>query len=253
MHRGFVRAFGALCLPLLATAMLGAQVRVQAAAPAYELVDVSPTSGHAAAFGVNNAGQVVGGGAGGQGFIWSEAGSTILKSIPRDSASIAVAVNANGLVVGQSRGALPRAIQWKKGKPKLLGKLAGLPISLAETINARGQAVGWASNESGGLWPVLWSGGHAKKLRTLPGSTWSGAHAINNQGQIVGYSEVGGIAHGVQWEGKRFTDLGLLPGYPESSATALNEVGQIVGCAQDGARGKAILWQDGQDVFHAFQ
>ncbi len=61
--------------------------------------------------------------------------------------------------MGQSQGVVHRAVIWKKGKPKLLGKLRGLPYSGGADLNDRGIVVGSASDGAVDLFPVRWAGG----------------------------------------------------------------------------------------------
>jgi uncharacterized membrane protein len=230
---------------VVATATLSRAEWVRAADPTYEVVDLGPTGGESAAYGVNNIGQVAGNGAG-RGFLWSSQGFLTLPPVKRDDACGAVGVNAQGIVVGNSVGTVNRAVRWQHGKPKLLAKPAGTRSSLAAAINDQGQIAGYVIKKNWERWAILWTGSQAKKLRPLAGANWSQAWGINNRSQVVGNSGTGGAFHAVIWEGKQVTDLGLLPGYTKSLATDLNEIGQIVGTAEDLEEGeKAVLWQNG--------
>ncbi len=248
-----VRARLSLCCFLLLAALAAVRAPRPAVAgtvPAYSITALAlPTpsqSGYLTA--VNGSGQVVGwSGVNGssRGFLLQDGAGAVLPPHRRDIDSHALGINDRGVVVGYSRGAFTRGVLWKKGKPKLLKSLRGLPYSTAHDVNDRGQIVGDASKGQGDLVPVLWKGSSARKLPVLPGATRSLARAINNRGQIVGYSGSGQISYACSWERGRITKLPLVGGYTESSAEDLNEAGQVVGSVSQDSAGPAVVWQEG--------
>jgi len=150
--------------------------------------------------------------------------------------SEAVAINARGEVIGNSRNnswsgsnPLTRAFLWRGGKLIALGTLGG-PSSQANAINDRGQIVGWAETRSGKTHAFLWENGHMRDLGVPPGTDSSEAVAITNTGLVAGVANRSG--HVVVWQYGRIRDLGR-PWSPSREAgtlvEALNERGQIVG------------------------
>jgi len=113
---------------------------------------------------INDAGQVVGGmsfSAGWRAFLWSAtSGATDLGTLPApyNFESEAMAINASGIVVGESYTtwgtdkyptSLPTAFVYVDGKMEDLNNLTSLPagctLDAATAINASGQIVGWGN------------------------------------------------------------------------------------------------------------
>jgi probable HAF family extracellular repeat protein/T5SS/PEP-CTERM-associated repeat protein len=151
-----------------------------------------------AAYGVNDAGQVVGGSydasANFHAFLWQGGAMQDLGTLGGDY-SAAEAVNENGQVVGTARLAngSPYAFLWD-GAMQDLGSL-GWDSSIAYDINDDGIVVG-ALQSGATSHAFLWADGQMVDLNTLipAGSGWvlNEARAINNQGRIVGFGLVGG-------------------------------------------------------------
>jgi len=165
------------------------------------------------AFGVNNAGQVVG---------W--------------------AYDANGF---------PWAF-LKKGNQDMenLGALGG-NASYARGINDAGQVVGDAIDANGIFWAFQMNTGQAmQNLGSLKGEG-SVAYAINNNGQVVGSADTGegfDRAFLKNPNQKMMEDLGALGG-TWSKAYAINDRGWIVGEANDAdGRPRAFLKRPGHDM-----
>ncbi|MHB0947394.1 MAG: hypothetical protein ACYC3B_09505 [Sedimentisphaerales bacterium] len=188
------------------------------------------------ATGINDIGQVIGGGSG-IGYIWSESegfrelgalGDQILKY------SNPTAINNRGQVVGQSDG---QAFIWSSSTG-----IAAIGMEFAWDINNEGYVVGY-SGDGSTRQACLWNSqtGHRRDLGTFGWST-SEAYAINDSGDIVGVvSSSTGQYRGfvLQNDG----DLFIL----NNSALAINNLGQVVG--NNG--GQKFIWteQDGvQDI-----
>jgi probable HAF family extracellular repeat protein len=178
-------------------------------------------------------------------------------------------MSANGLIVGFSQNGefdplVPgfpevRAVLWHDGKIIDLGTLAeGGFESLANAVNNRGQAVGFALNTvedscSFVGFPTqtrafLWQNGAIQDLGTLGGPD-ANAELINDAGQIAGtsYTELINAdtgcpsIHPFLWQNGTMFDIGTLGG-TWSDVTALNQRGELVG----------ISTLTGDQSFHPF-
>jgi probable HAF family extracellular repeat protein len=210
---------------------------------------------HATAFGINDAGQVVGetwkcDGEGEpgpvHGFVWD--GRQMTDLTPEVSSSTARAINSAGQIVG-SRGAFDasHAFLWDPARGTDLGTLGGTS-SIAHAINATGQIVGSSrtpGTEYGGGpdHAFLWDNGVMTDLGTL-GGEYSIAYGINAGRQVVGTSNrtAGGPPRAFFWENGIMKDLGAMAG-DSSGAQAINDAGQVVGWSATPDGGvHATLW-----------
>ena len=198
-----------------------------------------------AAYGINNAGQIVGTsfGANNNALIWTPTSGSYVNpptTLPNGgSANVsAFAINAMGQVVGSAAGP---SILWTP-VVGVFGSPISLPTGLATAINANGVIVGVAS---GG--PVIWIPilGVYNLPTTLPIGGFSNLvpEGINDAGTIVGGS--GAVA--VLWtlNNNIYSPPALLPsGVYTSGTTAkgINAAGQIVGVGNAGAGERPILW-----------
>ncbi len=113
------------------------------------------------AAGINSKGQVVGssdlrGDQTFHAFLWTQAtGIQDLGAFPGDVNSVALGINERGEVVGISLDAnfTPRAVLWENGVPIDLNALipakSGLTLQLAESINSRGEIIGFGQTSAG--------------------------------------------------------------------------------------------------------
>ena len=119
--------------------------------------------------------------------------------------SIANAINASGVVVGQSDGSNTgghwHAVKWDtSGKIKDLGILVGGTYSIAFGVNDSNTVVGYADVAGGWMHAIIWtSAGGLQDLNSQisAGSGWTliNANAINAAGQITGYGSKNGHNH----------------------------------------------------------
>ena len=156
----------------------------------------------AQAYGINDAGQVVGVSLLNHDYATEWSGGSVINL----GEGIAYGINDAGQVVGFSD-VSGYATEWSAGSVINLGGLPGSSDSRALSINDAGQAVGF-STVGGTEIATEWSGGKVIDLGGLPGSAWSVALSINDAGQAVGY-----------------TEAPRLPPVPESSTWAMMLVG----------------------------
>jgi probable HAF family extracellular repeat protein len=100
----------------------------------------------------------------------------------------AYGINDAGEVVGYSQiASTQHAIEWKSGNLINLGGLPGASGSVATAINAAGQVVGYSFFGSVSI-ATEWSDGVVISLEAQPGSAFSAGTAINDLGAAVGES-----------------------------------------------------------------
>jgi len=211
------------------------------------------------AYGMNNAGQVVG--ASNvytnwdtyRAVLWQNGVIQNLGVLDAWLRSGANAINDQGMVVGGvwASGGSGRATFWYGGVAGYLGEPAGHSVSSASDINNLGDVVGSSGPSSGQSYACWWHGGVATNLHLDAPSEYqsggSSTYAINNLGQVVGWlytnpaSPYKGDAY--VWQNHSMQLLPLLDGYQYATAMGINDLGQIVGFAGDGySMSRAVLW-----------
>ena len=209
-----------------------------------------------AAYGINDAGEIVGGSgspdfeASGTAFVWRAGVLTSLGPV-LGGFSRAFDINNLGQVVGlRGSGAIDRWRAFRydsaSGVVTDLGTLGGTFRSTATAANDVGQIAGWASLANENTFHAFrWDHGVMTDLGTL-GGQHSFAHGLNVDGHVVGHSWVSGGEHAFLWHDGVMTDLGTLGG-SSSVAWGINDRGDVVGAAATSAAGThAFVWQNGE-------
>jgi probable HAF family extracellular repeat protein len=230
---------------LLCAAHAGAQNSYTA----IELTAV-PQGSSRAVRGVNDAGDVVGGGRTGgglKGFVIRGAGPDVVAGLAGGDYGIALGINDLGEIVGAANtGTAMRAFRSTAGSSIDLGTLPGDTASQAFAINRSGQAVGLSSGPTG-IRAVIWERDDTiRALPPVPGSSSTRALAINDAGDAAGIAMTAAGPRAVAWAGTAAKDLGTLPGHRSSEAVSINNRGEIVGSSEDpNSNRRAVFWAPG--------
>jgi probable HAF family extracellular repeat protein len=202
------------------------------AQPQYIAYDLGVPNGLCYAFGVNDAGTVVGylntNNGPSRAFSYCNGQLTVLGTLGGDT-SVAFGVNNAGTIVGYSTlsDGNTHAFSYSHGQMTDIGTLGG-SFSRADAINSAGTIVGTSSTSAGDYRAFSYSQGVMNSLGTLGGLSW--AHAINSVGIIVGlsYLDGSGLPRAFRYSGGVMGDLGALDG-SYSEAFGISDAGTIVG------------------------
>lgn len=170
-------------------------------------------------------------------FLYFNGKMSELAPLPGGESSTAFGLNDAGVIVGGSSVPHPASIRmaihavlWRDGVPIDLGVLRTNGSSLAFAVNSRNDVVGKADSGDGET-AFLYSDGQMKDLQIEGGH----AFGINDNRQIVGSQETGEERHphfvGFLWDKGTFYDLNsCLPegsGFSIQGAFRINNAGQI--------------------------
>lgn len=267
MNTNTNRKMNTLISNTLKVAALAIATSAAFAQPFFTLTELSVPAGYdfSAPYKINDQGYVVGfserGTEGEVATVWKNGAPQVLGRLDKGAYSIAMAVNAKGVVVGDGDDGDYRPLSWIQSGGKLVNFFSnngGNTHALA--INDAGIVGGFYIKGFSSSWrPAVWkidAKDPRKSIKTdlplLPGSDLttasSEARAFNQSMQAVGYcsdSSVGQRA--VFWNSDAahsIFDLGVF-GYDWSSdADALNDIGQAVGSSHPPFGSRAILWQN---------
>lgn len=209
------------------------------------------------AYGINEAGQVVGGSLYEEdnfnylGFLWQNNAINSLGTLGGGDDSFAYAISDGNTIVGhaQSSDDSDLAVKWVNGSISDLGTLPGGEEATAYDVNDDGAVVGRAF-ANGTSWGVLWlmapNYGLGAGIHNLTnGYTGGQANAINSHGQVVGTVTIGGSKVPFMWESGELKLLSdLLPpasGWELFDARDINDNGQIVGYGFHSGQIRAFL------------
>ncbi len=218
-------------------------------------IGLLPNRTTAAAFGVNDANQIVGttedNDFNGDAFIWSPMDG--LQALPNPSPSpkplFAYAINNAGHVVGSDSN--NHAFFFNGATYTDLGTFGGNK-SIARDLNDAGQVVGQAE-PSGGTADAsnafLWTSQSGLTNLGTFGGTINIAYGINSSGTVVGTSTLSsGVFNAFVYEGgmmRNLNDTGIVtnlpPGWVLHDAQAINDGGQIVGFGTINGETRAFL------------
>lgn len=168
-----------------------------------------------------------------------------------DAIAAAFGINDKGQAVGGSGicgpfnpSSFTHAVLWQNGTVKNLGSLGGAMLNAALIINNRGEVVGASDLAGDAVYHAfLWTENTGMQdLGTLPGDSVSSAESINEKSQAVGFScDQNGNCRAVLWKNGVATDLNslVLPGTTLYlvNASDINDRGEIAGYAYDTSTG----------------
>lgn len=136
-------------------------------------------------------------------------------------------INASGHIVGSIETADgARGFVWSAGNLVQMGTLGG-PSSIARSINASGQVVGYSSLANGDSHAFSYSGAVMTDLYPMGAATSFGM-SVNNSGQVAGSYYSDGPTGAFLMTGGVALDIGGLGGN-FSAANAVNSAGHVVG------------------------
>jgi probable HAF family extracellular repeat protein len=201
---------------------------------------------NAAAYAVNNRGQIVGysatdpGGSSFHAVLWQNGVAKDLGSLGGGTA-IAFGINDKGQIVGESATPYGEVHPFIYEDGIMRDLLIGEPDGHAWDINDDGTVVGYSNFDATGNGPSrvwIWKDG----ITTFLPDAGAVAFSINNQGSVAGY-----YGHAVLWQNGLSVDLGTLGG-ASSFGLAVNNKTQVVGWAEpaSGQPPHAFLWDKGK-------
>jgi probable HAF family extracellular repeat protein len=229
-----------------------------------------------AAFGVNDAGQVVGR-IGSEAAWWTCGRLVRLGTLPGGTRSQAEDISEDGVIVGWSDGpafgsvpvwwfhgrihelALPPgrsggsaqaispqgriagsagvSVVWVAGRPRVLPDLDGYAGGQALGVNDRGIAVGFSVSPESTTRAAVWRRGAVRALPVPEPATAGMATDVNRWNSLVGWVQTDGRTRPALWWRGRYLELG--PGTGPGQALAINDHGMAVGWSDTGA----VAWE----------
>lgn len=170
----------------------------------------------------------------------------------------AYGINNAGQITGWAYAPAPSTwftFLYDGGTMTNLGELPAGVASDGDSINDLGQVTGYATVLGTTFYRghIASTALGMFDLGTLGGPE-THSSAINNLGQVVGNSSIGEldsddfwVDHAFVWTDGVMVDLGTLPGDLESGAAAINDAGQIVGSSRGltWESQRAVLWYEG--------
>lgn len=206
-----------------------ARPALQPPRPRYTVIDLGGCEALAISNNGKVAGQC-GSGSSARGFFWENGVMQSLGTLG-GSWSVAYGVNDAGQVVGTSLAGsgYSGAFLWQNGAMQNLGSLGGNGPSGALAINNAGRVVGFSTNSTPQTHAFLWNGGMTDLGALSDGASY--AYAISDTGMVAGWGKVGAYPniteHAFRWNGS-MQDLGT-GGWAQSSARGINDNGDVVG------------------------
>lgn len=181
--------------------------------------------------------------------LWDHSGLHELETLG-GTYSDAFGINRHGEIAGwatlpDETDEIVHAVSWNKKEITDRNPFQS-DLSVASSINTKGEMVGAYLTSEGLLRAVLWNKQGVHKLGTLGGDEESEAYFINDKGEAVGWCELpGGGWHACLWTPHGDTiDLGVLDGL-YSEAFSINDHGEVVGTSyldETLETSRAFLW-----------
>lgn len=186
------------------------------------MTDLTAEMGALYAYGINSLGHVVGGLADGKAYLYRNGQVSQLGTLPGDSHSLALSINANGMIVGIS--------------------------STQDNIGAFSMRSG--GDPAAGWRAFLYQAGVMTDLNAAGNFTISHAFAINNNGHILGEAWKDGQRFSFLYRDGKFINMNSLPelsaaGWRDIKLYGMNDAGQVVGKGTINGRERALLLTPG--------
>ncbi|MBL7978896.1 MAG: tandem-95 repeat protein [Bacteroidetes Order II. Incertae sedis bacterium] len=217
-----------------------ARVQVQVQAITYRLTEVQSLGNAARAWGINDAGEIIGvtKNAIGQdrAFFWNSKGMTLLGN----SVGQALGLSETGIVTGFMRapGGTDEAFLWRASDPlapiQFLGHLGG-GFSIGNAVSNDGKVVG-ASFDNNNHMQAFTFAGKMENIHNFGEKPQSEAFDINLAGVVAGLVYDGAGA------AQAFRNTTVFAG--DSRAYRINNLNVMVGSSQAGDNVRAIRWDD---------
>ena len=227
-----------LAICAAATALMCWAAVGPAVAQTYTYTSINvPSAAVSEAWGINNAGQIVGFDSLGKGdsFVYSGGVFTPIIVPQASSNTAAFSINNSGQIVGS----------YDAGTSGFLYN-AGVYTSLtrpAYGINDYGVIVGYVPNSASNT-GYLYNNGSYTPI-SFPGAQSTLPSGINNAGQIVGsYEGPGVLQSGFLYSHGTYTTI-YVPGSSYTSVQSINDAGQIVGSFQDATGVHPFIYSNG--------
>jgi probable HAF family extracellular repeat protein len=171
---------------------------------------------------------------------------TLLPVTLGSNASDAFGIDNAGTIVGQLRSRVgSHAMCYRNGLSEDLGTLGGYH-SLARAINGSGQIVGWAETPQLDAHAFLFTSGAMQDLGTLGGARSEALAINDAGDVVGTAETRNGEEHAFCYRDGRMEDLGMLPGSQSSRAHATNVRGDIVGiCSSADGVARPFLYRNG--------
>jgi uncharacterized membrane protein len=165
---------------------------------------------------------------------------TELGTLPGETKATAMAVNDNGLIVGDSQpdhdasNSHAFVYDLRTHTMNAIGALPGDTQSQASAVNNAGLVVGQSIGSILGVRAFIYdttSGTMTNLSQLFPNAINTIATGINDSGVVVGYQVIGSNTVGFAYDttSHTATDLGPLPGDYGSTAQGVNNAGTVIG------------------------
>jgi hypothetical protein len=195
--------------------------------------------------GINDSGQVAGGGGNSQGsdqaFITSVSGGAAIP-LPNSDwvVSDGLAISNSGQVAGYAGGFAQTAMIGTPSGSTVIPSVSGMQLAAGEGVNDSGEVAGWGflgTNERAFIGTA--SGSTAIPL--LPGWTFSYGYGINVSGQVAGYGGPNSNTQAFIGTASGMTAIPLVSGWHFAEGFSINDSGQVAGWGFSGSRYQAFI------------